>query len=59
MFQLSSLGLFGKKKSDDGSFKCQYCNMKFESDERRKRHERKAHTERGGDMPNTNPFGIS
>jgi hypothetical protein len=53
------LGLFGKKKSEDGSFKCQYCNMKFDSDERRKRHERKAHSEKGGDMPNMNPFGFS
>jgi hypothetical protein len=27
--------------------------------ERMKRHVRKAHTERGSDMPNTNPFGGS
>ncbi len=57
------MGLFGKKKgggSDgDGSFKCQYCDMKFDSDERRRRHTRKAHSEKGGDMPNMNPFGFS
>lgn len=53
------MGLFGKKKKEDGSFKCEYCDMKFDSDERRRRHTRKAHSEKGGDMPNMNPFGFS
>jgi hypothetical protein len=52
------LGLFSKKKTEDGKIKCEYCDMKFDDEERMKRHKRKAHTERGGDMPNTNPFGI-
>jgi hypothetical protein len=56
------LGLFGKKKEqlEPGTFKCQYCDMKFDDKERMKRHMRKAHSEKGGgDMPNTNPFGFS
>lgn len=52
------LGLFSKKKTEDGKVKCKYCDMKFDDEERMKRHMRKAHTERGGDMPSTNPFGI-
>lgn len=54
------LGLFGRKeKTADGSWKCEYCDMKFDDKERMKRHMRKAHSEkRGDDMPNTNPFGI-
>jgi uncharacterized C2H2 Zn-finger protein len=55
------LGLFGRKKDQDGktTFKCQYCDMKFDDKERMKRHMRKAHSEKGGgDMPSTNPFGF-
>lgn len=54
------LGLFGKKKENEpGTFKCQYCDMKFDDKERMKRHMRKAHSEKGGgDMPNMNPFGF-
>ena len=37
------------------SFK--YCDMKFEEKERLKRHIRKAHSEKGGDMPKFNLFG--
>ncbi len=57
-----SLGLFGKKKEEQagGTFKCQYCDMKFDDKERMKRHMKKAHSEKGGgDMPNMNPFGFS
>ncbi|MEW6603258.1 MAG: hypothetical protein AB1351_01045 [Thermoproteota archaeon] len=53
--------LFGKK-DDSGEqkvWKCQYCNMTFDDKERMKRHTRKAHSEKGGDMPSTNPFGFS
>lgn len=52
------MGLFGRKKTEDGLFKCEYCDMKFEDKERMKRHMRKAHSEKGGDMPNANPFGF-
>ena len=31
--------------------------MKFEEEEKMKRHARKAHSEKGGDLPNFNPFG--
>lgn len=60
---LCTLGLFSRKGSEtrDGIkkiFKCQYCDMTFEEKERMQRHERKAHREKGGDMPNTNPFGF-
>ncbi|AIC17199.1 C2H2-type zinc finger protein [Nitrososphaera viennensis] len=56
------MGLFGKKKEEQagGTFKCQYCDMKFDDKERMKRHMKKAHSEKGGgDMPNMNPFGFS
>jgi hypothetical protein len=58
------LDFFKRKKKeeeekDKGLIKCKHCNMKFPDKERVKRHIRKAHTERGGDMPNTNPFGGS
>jgi hypothetical protein len=33
--------------------------MRFDDKERMKRHVRKAHTEKGGDMPNVNPYGGS
>lgn len=36
---------------------CKYCDMKFEEKERLKRHIRKAHSEKGGDMPKFNLFG--
>jgi uncharacterized C2H2 Zn-finger protein len=48
-----------KKKEEKESVKCKYCDMKFEDKERMKRHIRKAHTEKGSDMPNVNPFGGS
>lgn len=46
-----------RRKNTDGTFTCKYCNMKFEDEEKMKRHARKAHNEKGGDMPNFNPFG--
>jgi uncharacterized C2H2 Zn-finger protein len=48
-----------KKEEDSGLIKCKHCDMKFPDKERMKRHVRKAHTEKGGDMPSTNPFGGS
>jgi uncharacterized C2H2 Zn-finger protein len=50
------MGLF-KRKEGDEALKCKYCNMKFDKKERLERHIRKAHSEKGGDMPNPNPFG--
>jgi uncharacterized C2H2 Zn-finger protein len=52
------MGIFGRKKNEDQkSFKCEYCNLKFDDKERMKKHVRKAHSEKGGDMPSSNPFG--
>lgn len=48
-----------KKQGEKGSIKCKYCDMKFDDKERMKRHIRKAHSEKGSDMPNVNPFGGS
>jgi uncharacterized C2H2 Zn-finger protein len=52
---------FKHDKADDGSkpklLSCKYCDMKFEEKERLKRHIRKAHSEKGGDMPKFNLFG--
>jgi hypothetical protein len=54
------LDFFKRKKQDEkGSTKCKYCDMKFDDKQRMKRHVRKAHSEKGGDMPNVNPFGGS
>ena len=55
------LGLFGKKAEAQAQkvWKCPHCNMTFDEKERMKRHVRKAHGEKGGDMPRTNPFGFS
>src|SRR5215212_6098207 len=40
------MGIFGRKKNEDQkSFKCEYCNLKFDDKERMKRHVRKAHNE--------------
>lgn len=39
--------------------KCQYCDMVFDDEDRLKRHTRKAHNDKNGDMPNFNPFGPS
>jgi uncharacterized C2H2 Zn-finger protein len=46
-------------KSDDEPklLSCKYCDMKFEEKDRLKRHIRKAHSEKGGDMPKFNLFG--
>ncbi|MCI0558332.1 MAG: hypothetical protein MN733_07540 [Nitrososphaera sp.] len=55
------LGLFSKKADDSGAkklYKCEHCSMIFDDKERMKRHMKKAHRERGGDMPNRNPFGF-
>lgn len=50
--------LFSRKdEKDDKKKKCKYCDMVFDSDERLKRHIRKAHGEKNSDMPNFNPFG--
>jgi hypothetical protein len=48
-----------KKEEDKGLTKCKYCDMKFQDKERMKRHIRNAHSEKGSDMPSTNPFGGS
>jgi hypothetical protein len=54
------LDLFKRKKKDEkGLIKCKYCDMKLGDKERMKRHVRKAHSEKGGDMPKFNPFGGS
>jgi uncharacterized C2H2 Zn-finger protein len=53
------LGLFGKKAEEQKVWKCPHCNMTFNQKERMQRHVKKAHGEKGGDMPNTNPFGFS
>ena len=60
---LWALGLFGRKSADPQTgdkklYKCPHCDMTFAEKERMQRHERKAHRERGGDMPNRNPFGF-
>jgi uncharacterized C2H2 Zn-finger protein len=53
-----SMDLFRRKnKEDQKGFKCEYCNLKFDDKDRMKRHVRKAHSEKGGDMPSSNPFG--
>ncbi|HEY7734619.1 MAG TPA: hypothetical protein VIB07_07490 [Nitrososphaera sp.] len=56
------LGLFGRKTDDAGVskkvYKCEHCDMIFDEKERMQRHMKKAHRERGGDMPNRNPFGF-
>jgi uncharacterized C2H2 Zn-finger protein len=51
---------FLKRKRDDtkGILECKYCNMKFENRERLEKHTKKAHSEKGGDMLNPNPFGL-
>lgn len=52
------MGLFkGKEKKPQQFVKCKYCDMKFEDNDRLKRHSRKAHKEKGGDLSNPNPFG--
>jgi len=61
--------LFSKKKSNNkaekadtkgsNQKKCKHCDMRFDDDERLRRHVRKAHNESNGDMPNLNPFGPS
>ncbi|HEY7506472.1 MAG TPA: hypothetical protein VH621_02600 [Nitrososphaera sp.] len=56
------MGLFGRKTDDAGVskkvYKCEHCDMIFDEKERMQRHMKKAHRERGGDMPNRNPFGF-
>jgi len=53
------MGLFGRKAHEEVKvFKCEHCDMTFDDKERMKRHMKKAHRERGGDMPNRNPFGF-
>lgn len=62
--QVARLGLFRRKSEDGGTgenkklFKCAHCDMVFDDKERMKRHMNKAHREKGGDMPNRNPFGF-
>jgi uncharacterized C2H2 Zn-finger protein len=54
------LDFFKRKKQDEKALiKCKHCDMKFDDKERMKRHVRKAHTEKGGDMPNVNPYSGS
>ncbi len=59
MFKLDFFKRKKKEEQDKGLIKCKHCDMKFQDKERMKRHIRKAHTEKGSDMPNTNPFGGS
>jgi len=51
--------LFKRKNGDnaDRTFNCKYSSMNCEDQAKMKRHARKAHSEKGGDMPNFNPFG--
>jgi hypothetical protein len=50
----------GKKTSTEPSHKkCKHCDMVFDDEERLRRHVRKAHNDKNGDMPNLNPFGPS
>ncbi|MEO9319812.1 MAG: C2H2-type zinc finger protein [Nitrososphaera sp.] len=53
------MGLFKKKAEGPVVLKCQYCGTTFDDKERLKRHSRKAHSEKGGDLPSSNPFGFS
>jgi len=46
-----------KEKKEQGTYKCKYCAMKFEHKETLKRHAKKAHGDKGDDIPNLNPFG--
>jgi uncharacterized C2H2 Zn-finger protein len=59
MFKLDFFKRKKKEEQDKGLIKCKHCDMKFQDKERMKRHIRKAHTEKGSDMPSTNPFGGS
>jgi uncharacterized C2H2 Zn-finger protein len=59
MFKLDFFKRKKKEEEDKGLIKCKHCDMKFQDKERMKRHVQKAHTEKGSDMPNTNPFGGS
>ncbi|MGI0023565.1 MAG: C2H2-type zinc finger protein [Nitrososphaera sp.] len=52
------MGLFGRKTDEVKIYKCEHCDMTFDDKERMKRHMKKAHREKGGDMPNRNPFGF-
>ena len=51
---------FLKRKTGEitGTLGCKYWSMKFENKERLEKHTRKAHSEKGGDMLNPNPFGL-
>jgi uncharacterized Zn-finger protein len=46
-----------KKEGQSNEFKCKYCSMRFDDEERLKRHSRKAHSESEDFTPNVNPFG--
>ena len=46
-----------KQKEKHETFNCKYCNMAFDNKEKLKRHTKKAHGEKGGDISNPNPFG--
>lgn len=48
-----------KNSAQSNQKKCKYCDMIFDEEERLRRHVRKAHNDKGGDMPNLNPFGPS
>lgn len=54
------MGFFNWKReaTDKITFKCKDCNMVFNDKDRLKRHSRKAHTDKGNDMPNNNPLGF-
>lgn len=47
-----------RRKEGTNVFRSKYCNLQFEDKERLSRHSRKAHSEKGGDIPNRNPFGF-
>ena len=48
-----------KNSSEPSHKKWKHCDMVFDDEERVRRHIRKAHNDKNGDMPNLNPFGPS
>ena len=49
------MGLFGKKKKDDGGTKCKECGLELHQPERLERHMKKAH----GNVPEKKPDNIT
>ena len=58
ILDMHHMGLFKKReKAEQGTYKCQYCVMKFEHKETLKRHAKNAHGDKGNHISNLNPFG--